>query len=73
MYNINMKFAERLVTGALLGSLGEKSVFESCTPTCCKLKKYVYKDFRKFNLAISEKNLNVALTVKFVLKVVLED
>ena len=68
-----MKFAKRLVTGALLGSLGEKSVFDSRTPTCCKLKNiYIYKDFRKFNLAISKKNLNVALTVKFVLKVVLE-
>jgi len=43
MYNINMKFAKRLVTGALLGSLGEKSVFESRTPTCCKLKNIYVK------------------------------
>lgn len=42
-----MKFAKRLVTGALLGSLGEKSVFESRTPTCCKLKSIYVKTLEK--------------------------
>ena len=68
-----MKFAKRVVTGALLGSLGEKSVFESRTPACCKLKNIYVKTLEKIIWQFRKKNHNVALTVKFGLKVVLED